>query len=218
MYYRQKLLSKLERRFGRFAIQNLMLIIVGAMAIVFLMDMLITPIIGQRLSSILIFDLNAILSGQVWRVFTFLFVPPSTSIIFIIFSLYFYWLIGSALENYWGSFGFTLYYLIGALGALISGFISGYATNNYLNLSLFFAFALLNPDFPILLFFFLPIKIKYLAILNAVSFIFMFSVGNWSDRIALLASIINILIFFTPDFIDYIKSFCKRLKNKGWNK
>lgn len=56
------------------------------------------------------------MAGQVWRVVTFLFVPPSTSVIWVIFGLYFYYMIGSTLENQWGAFGFTVYYLIGALG------------------------------------------------------------------------------------------------------
>ena len=197
--------DRLERRFRWLAIPNLMLIIVGAMAIVFIMDFAIGNTTGRSLISILSFDRAAIMAGQVWRVVTFLFVPPSTSVIWVIFGLYFYYMIGSTLENQWGAFGFTLYYLIGALGSIISGFIAGSVTNSYLNLSMFFAFALLYPDYQILLFFFIPIKMKYLALLDAVSFIVMFILGSWSTRLAIIVALINLLIFFDPNFIDRIK-------------
>ena len=137
MIYNQTWLEKLRRRFGRFGIPNLMLIIVGAMAIVFVMDFAVMAASGRSLSSVLAFDRAMIFRGQVWRIFTFLFIPPSSSLLFAALTLYFYWLIGSTLENQWGSFGFTLYYLLGVVGAIVCGFISGYATNYYLNMSLF---------------------------------------------------------------------------------
>lgn len=191
-----------------------MLILVGAMAIVFIMDFAIGNTTGRSLISILSFDRDAIMAGQVWRVVTFLFVPPSTSVIWVIFGLYFYYMIGSTLENQWGAFGFTLYYIIGALGSIISGFIAGSVTNSYLNLSMFFAFALLYPDYQILLFFFIPIKMKYLALLDAVSFIIMFILGSWSTRLAIIMALINLFIFFGPNFIDRVKSVYRRYQWK----
>ena len=70
---------------------------------------------------------------------------------------------------------------------------------------MFFAFALLYPDYQILLFFFIPIKMKYLALLDAVSFIVMFILGSWSTRLAIIVALINLFIFFGPNFIDRIK-------------
>ncbi len=214
MLYRQKWLDRLERRFGKLSIHNLMLIIVGAMAIVFLMNRMLMPAIGVSLTETLGFNRAAILNGQVWRVFTFLFLPPSYSLFFIIFSLYLYYIVGTALENQWGAFGFTAYYIIGALGAIISGFITGYATNEYLNLSLFFAFAMLFPNFEILLFFFIPIKMKWLALIDAIGFIILFVLESWSGRLAILIAVINVFIFFTPNFIDYVRSLYRRWKWK----
>ncbi len=214
MILRNGPLDRLERRFRWLAIPNLMLIIVGAMAIVFIMDFAIGNTTGRSLISILSFDRAAIMAGQVWRVVTFLFVPPSTSVIWVIFGLYFYYMIGSTLENQWGAFGFTVYYLIGALGSIISGFIAGSVTNSYLNLSMFFAFALLYPDYQILLFFFIPIKMKYLALLDAVSFIIMFILGSWSTRLAIIMALINLFIFFGPNFIDRVKSVYRRYQWK----
>ena len=135
MYLRQKWITKLERKFGRLAINNLMLILVGAMAIVFIMDLALSPQMGVSLASRLYFNRDAIFAGEVWRVFTFLFLPPESSLIFIVFALYLYYILGATLEKEWGAFGFTLFYLLGAIGAIASGMITGYATNYYINMS-----------------------------------------------------------------------------------
>ena len=214
MYYRQGLINKLERKFGKLAIKNLMLILVGAMAIVFLMDIFVSAKTGFSLWGRLMFDRSAILAGEVWRLFTFTFLPPETSLIFVILSLYFYYLIGTTLENQWGAFGFTLYYLLGVIGAIASGFITGYATNGYLNMSLFLAFAILNPNFEVMLFFFLPVKMKWLAIVDAVLLGASFVLSTWSIRISIIMALVNLLIFFTPHLIDHIKAAYRRYKWK----
>lgn len=206
MYYRRGLLDKLEKRFGKLAIKNLMLILVGAMAIVFLFDIFVSLKTGYSLEGRLIFQRSSIFAGEWWRVFTFIFLPPDSSPLFIIISLYFYYLIGTTLENQWGSFGFTLYYLLGIIGAIVSGFITGYATNYYLNMSLFLAFAILNPNFEILLFFFIPIKMKWLAIIDGVLLALSFVYSGWSGKLSLIMALVNLLIFFTPHLIDHIKA------------
>ena len=214
MITRKKWMDDLRRKLPWFGINNLMLIIVGAMAIVFVFDFAIAGGLGRDLSSVLSFDRAAILKGQVWRIFTFLFIPPSTNILFAALTMYFYWLIGSTLENQWGSFGFTLYYFLGVLGAIASGFITGYSTNYYLNMSLFFAFALLFPDYQVLLFFIIPVKMKWLAALDALLFIWSFVTSPWSGRLALLMAVVNVIIFFAPDLVDRVKSVYRRWKWK----
>ena len=84
-----KILNKLERKFGRFAIPNLMMIVIFGMALVFLIDTFINPEYTFNLSSLIMFSREDILAGQVWRILTFVFLPPSYSIIFIVFTLYF---------------------------------------------------------------------------------------------------------------------------------
>lgn len=209
-----KFLDRLSYKYSRHAIENLMLYIVIGMAIIFISDFLLLPQIGFSLSSLLTFNKAAILSGQIWRVFTFIFLPPDSSTIFMVFALYFYWLIGSGLENAWGAFKFNVYYLVGILGTIVAGLLTGYATNYYLNMSLFFAFAALYPDFEVLLFFILPIKIKWLAILDAVYFLISFFTTGFGGKIALLVAIANFLLFFGGDFIDRIKAFIRKRKFK----
>ena len=215
MYYRQGLLDRLDRKFGRYAVKNLMLILVGAMAIVYVMDLMFTSSLGVSLWSRLSFNRAAIMGGEVWRILTFLFLPPSSSgIIWTAISLYFYWFVGSALEERWGAFGFNAYYLLGAIGAIASGFVTGYATNTYLNLTLFIAFALLYPRYELRLFFFLPLEARWIAILDILLLVWMFINSGWSGRIALIIAIINLLIFFTSHLIDHIKSLYRRIKWK----
>lgn len=215
--YPENWIDKLNRKCGRHSIHNLMTIIVVGMGIVFLFDMMY-PVTGVSLSSLLSFNRAAVLHGQIWRLITFVFIPPNASVIFILFSLYFYWLIGNALENQWGSFRFNVYYFCGMIGTVLAGMITGYATNSYLNLSLFLAFALIYPDYQVLLFFFLPIKIKYLAFIDAAVLLFMFVTDSWRGRIALLVSLANVLFFFWGDFIGRIKVAKRRYefrKNAG---
>lgn len=210
MYYKENWYDKLARKYGRYSISNLMYIIVIGMGIVFLADMFLYPVTHLSLSSFLAFDRQQIMHGQFWRLISFIFIPPDSSILFIVFSLYLYWLIGSSLESQWGSFRFNLFYFTGVLGTLIAGLITGYATNSYLNLSLYLAFALLYPDYQLMLFFFLPVKIKYLALLDLIGLLILFISGTWGVRISLLISLANIIIFFWHDFIDLFRNAKRR--------
>ncbi len=206
----QNWLNKLQRKYGRYSIQNLMNSIVLGMGIVYVLDFFFYPVMHLSLSSMLCFDRAAILHGQIWRLVTFIFLPPNTSVLWILFSLYFYQLLGNQLENQWGTFRFNVFYLCGMLGTILSGFITGYATNTYLNLSLFLAFALLYPNFEFLLFFILPIKAKYLALVDAIGLVLMFFASNWSGKLALLFSLINVALFFGGDLMRDIKNAKRR--------
>ncbi|MDR2658281.1 MAG: rhomboid family intramembrane serine protease [Oscillospiraceae bacterium] len=181
-------------------ITNLMYYIVGGMATVFLLDF-----IGMGASELLYFNRAAIARGQVWRLVTFIFLPPSTSLLWVIFSLYFYWMIGNTLETQWGSFKFNLYYLLGIIGAVLGGLITGYGDNTYINLSLFLAFAALFPDFQMYLFFFLPIKMKWLALLDVLLYAYNFIMGGWDTKAAIVLSLLNVALFFGGDVVRLVR-------------
>ena len=170
MYYKETWLDKLDRKFGRHAVPNLMTILTVCTVTAWVLDYIMYFQTGMSFSSFLVFSRDLIFQGQVWRVFTFLFLPPSGNLILSAFMLYFYWMIGSALEREWGDFRFNLYYLFGFLGAIIAGLLTGYATSEYINLSLFLAFAILNPNYPVRLFFLIPIPVKFLAIVDGAVF------------------------------------------------
>ncbi len=179
----QKFIYRLQLRMGGKCISNLMKYIVVGMATVFVLDQVFATF---SFSSMLGLSMPAILSGQIWRLITFVFLPPSTSLLFIVFALYFYYVIGTTLENQWGSFAFNVYYFLGVIGCLISAVLTGYGTNTFLNLSLFLAFAAMFPDFQVLVFFFLPVKIKWLAYLDAAIYLIYFIRGPWPIRLSLI--------------------------------
>ncbi len=140
--------------------------------------------------------------------------PRARARSFIFFTLYFYYLIGTALENRWGSRRFNLYYLIGILGADLGGMLTGYGTSHYLNLSLFLAFACLYPDFEILLFFVLPVKIKYIAYLDAAYLAYRLFFLSWAGRGSVLLSFLPFFLFFGEDLFFRAKRLTWKLKNR----
>ena len=201
-------LKKLEYKLAPYAVRNLMTVIIGAMVIVYIANFAVAASgAEQSLYSYLIFDRAAIAAGQVWRVFTFIFMPPQTSLIFIIFALYFYWMMGSALEREWGALRFNVFYLVGIIGAIAAGLITGIATNSYLNMSLFLAFAAFYPNYTVMIFFILPVKVKWLAYIDLALLVYMFILNGWGGRCAILFSLVNVVIFFWRD----MAAECKRI-------
>lgn len=202
-------LYKLENKIRKIAIEKLMQIISVAMLIVFAVDtvmMLASDGMAISLNALLSFDRAAIFRGQVWRIITFIFVyPASGNMIFTLLALYFYYWTGTAVEGYWGKARFNLYYLFGIIGTLIAGFIVGYIDNMYLNLSIFLAFAAMFPETRVLLLFFIPVKVKWIGIAEGVLLLLLFILGSWADRAAILAAILNFLLFFGYDLINRIK-------------
>ncbi len=192
------------REHPRFGIPNLMNLIVFGTAIVYLLDMFS----GYMASSLVGFSSYAIFHGQIWRLVTFVFEPLNTSPLSFVLSLYFYWWIGSTLEREWGTPYFNCFYLLGVVLNILFGLITGYAGVTFLNLSMFFAFAVLYPDMQVLLFFIIPVKIKWLAWLDAAIFggsvllnlIHLDIVGALLPLIAIL----NFFIFFWGDISERI--------------
>lgn len=198
-----KWLSQMERKFGRYAIPHLMYILSGIMLAVYLIDLFFP---GTPMQSLLALDMDLVARGQIWRFLTFLFLPSSSSPLWVLLNLYFYCLLGNALEKEWGTFRLNLFYLSGILGSVLAALVTGYGVNRYLNLSLFLAFAFLFPDHEILLFFFFPIKMKYLAYVDWILFGIQLIFGDWSTRAAIIASLINFFLFFGGDFIRFLKN------------
>ena len=200
-----KFMDKLERKLGKYAIRNLMLYIILGNIAVYLLCMFNTNLV-----SYLYLDPEAVLSGQVWRLITFLFIPPSISysqFFLVALSLYFYYFIGKMLENQWGAFRFNVFYLIGVICTIVVSLIFNFSVvgASYLNESLFLAFATLFPNMQVLLFFFIPIKVKWMGIFVAALMIFQFFAGGWAIKLMILASFLNYILFFWPVLWDKIK-------------
>jgi membrane associated rhomboid family serine protease len=194
-----ELRGKFERfcfRHRDLGIPNLMLFLSVGSLIVYVFS-LIDP--SNVIYNFLCFNRYKILHGQVWRLITYVLIPSSSSL-WLLISLYFYYMIGKMLENAWGTFKFNLFYLSGVvltdIAALLLG---GTASVSDLNLSLFLAFATLYPDNMVLLFFIIPLKMKYLAwvyfALTAATVLMTSFPANLYPIIALL----NYFFFFGSD-------------------
>ena len=190
-------IDRLERRFGHLAISNLALYLVAGQIIVWTATWF-------KIVSVEWFYLNPILvlQGQVWRLVTFLLIPPATMHpIFLAFAWYIFWMISSNLESQWGTFKYNLFIYFGAsftvLASLLFPFY--YYTNYYIALTVFFAFATLNPNFEFMLFFILPVKVRWLALISLGFLIWSFFTSGWTGRLIITASMANYLLFFAKD-------------------
>ena len=200
------------QRNRNFGIPRMMLFIVIISAVVFLLH----GVGGFSLLNILAFHPALIMRGEIWRLVTWVFTPVNTNVIWVAVSLYFYYFVGSTLEREWGAGKFTIYYIFGILLNIIFGFIMWYVFNTpawlnpaYLNLSMFFAFATLFPEVTIRLFFVIPIKVKWLALVNAVFFLINIIVGVVEGQIFLAflpaVAILNYVLICGDDLLSYIK-------------
>ena len=198
-----KILDKLERKYGRYGVPNvtLGLIILQVIAYIF-------SISREEILQGLYLMPKLVLAGQVWRLITFLAVPPTTYPIFAFFFWYLFYLMGSALESHWGIFRYNIYLLIGYVVTVGAAFLipNAVATNLFLQGSVFLAFAWLNPDFLLYIFFIIPVKIKWLALITWLGYLWTLITGDWISRLMVLASICNFLLFFASDIRDRIKT------------
>lgn len=206
-------LDILERRFGRVAIPNLIFWIVIGQVLFYGLGIFTTfPVDALTLQP------GKVLQGEVWRLATFLFVPEIRVIsIWVIFVWYLLFIYGSALESSWGEFRFNLFILIGVIGtsaAALIGYLAapfaGEVPIWYLMSSIFLAFAALNPNFELLLFFILPIKVKWLAWLVWAIFALHFLSGPLPIKLLVLAAVLNLALFFGKDLLNSVKASQRR--------
>jgi hypothetical protein len=203
------LFNRFERALGRYALPNLAMYLIGGQIAFFGFSLL-----GH-------FDVRRImlwpalvLEGEWWRLFTFVLVPPAsgqltmTAALFLALSWYFFYMISQALESYWGVVRFNLFFLLGWVLTVGVSFVTpAYPTTYaFFAISVFLAFAFLNPDFELYLFFILPVKIKWFALLLWLSFAYSFVVGDWNIRLTVLAATGNFLVFFARDIVQRIRS------------
>jgi len=196
----ERLLARLERRYGGYAVPNLTAIVVAGMAAVFLLGMVRPAIIPT-----LALDFDAVKHGQVWRLVTYLFVPQTMQPLWIFFSLGFVWYVGSTLENHWGSFRFNMFYLLGCAGTTFAAWLTGEAeTNIWLNYSLMLAFGTLFPDEEFFLFV-ISIKAKWYAIFDAAYLSYAFIVGDGPTRGAIVAALAGYFIFCGGSLVALVR-------------
>lgn len=153
-------------------------------------------------AEVLSLDPAKIMQGEVWRLVTYIFVPETRSVFWILFALLFLWFLATSLEEMWGPLRLNVFYLVGMAGCTAAAFFfGGGPSNTFLNLSLFFAFATIAPDYEVFLFFIARVKIKYIAWFMAAIFGLQFVVLPLSAKMAMAASLANYLLFFAPALV-----------------
>ncbi len=204
------MLDRLERIFGRFAVPNLALYIVIGQVFVLLARMLhlIDP-------GLLVYAPVAVFAGQWWRAFTFIFVIDPGSVfgstiagyVFLVFGWQLFYLMGAALEHYWGPFRFNVFLLLSwFLTVALTCITPSFRVENWYILgSVFLAFAFLNPDFEILVMFILPLKVKWLAAITWALYAVGLILGSLPLRIQIAAPIVTFLLFFGGDMVRRTK-------------
>ncbi|MBE5974480.1 hypothetical protein ACOAOT_17645 [Lacrimispora sp. AGF001] len=214
-----KFFYNLERRYRKYAIPNLMYYIIGMYGTGLFLQLFAPEFYLQYLA----LDAQKILSGQVWRVVTFMIYPPGGGSLFgSLIGMYLYYMLGVNLERIWGAFRFNVYFFMGVIGHVAAALVVYiffrqriYLTTEFLNYSLFFAFAATFPDLEFLLFFVIPIKAKWMAMFNGIYFLYEFIMGNMATRITIVMSLINFFVFFllTRDLNRFNPKEIKRKQN-----
>jgi hypothetical protein len=198
-----RIIDRLEKWLEPYAIANITnVLVIGQMAAYVAVQN------RPDLEAMLWFVPERVLHGEVWRLLTFLFTPPSDSPIFAFFFWYLFYLMGTSLESFWGTARYNLYLLVGMVATVASAFLHPQfpVTNAFLQGTVFLAFAFLNPDFELYIFFILPVKIWWLATLTWFFYALTFITGGWATRVLICASVANFLFFFAKDIVERVKT------------
>lgn len=144
-----------------------------------------------------------VVTGEVWRLVSWVFVPPGGDLLWTAIGILFYANIGTTLEGAWGSFKLNVYYLVGILGTIVAAFLTGMPMASiYLHTTILFAFATLFPDVQFLLFFVVPVRAKWSGLIAAAFLGYEALKGGWPTRIAIGIAVGNYLLFFAKDLLD----------------
>ncbi len=191
--------KRLEDRYSRYAIRNLSLIMIILYIIGYVIELFMPDIIYY-----LYLSPYLILHGQIWRLISWIIIPPYSLSVWIIITLYFYYSIGTTLERTWGAFKFNVYIFSGIIFTLIAAFALYFITGMesysfstyYICMSIFLAFAVTYPDMEVLLMMIIPIKMKWLGVAYGVMIIVTMIQGSWVTRVSIFASLLNFVIYF----------------------
>lgn len=208
-------MDRFEKKFRKYAISNLSMKLIVLYAIGYALYY-----IRPELFSLLTLNVTDVLKGQIWRVFTWLLVPPDggSNLFFIAIMLYFYYNIGTSLERVWGDYKYNLFIIRGILLTVLSAFLwvlflrvtgltgstlelasrygASFFSTYYINMSIFLAFALTFPEAQVYLFFVLPIKVKYLGWIDAGFLIMSMVTGNSAQRFVIFAALLNVILLY----------------------
>ena len=223
-----KFLKKLEQKLSRYAIGGIINYVCALQALGIVLY-LIAP---QFLFNYLTLNPAAIMQGQIWRIFTFLVFPPAFTggstmgfILFNALALYCIRTFGMIVEQVWGKFRFNCYIILGVLlnviASLVVYLLSGFPlmlTPIHLVYSFFFVFALMFPESQILLMMVLPLKAKWIAVAEAVIYVYDFYKGGIFTKVEIFVCILHMFIFFGWMVVAGETSYKQKKRQKEFQK
>ena len=195
------ILDKLERKYPFLSFPNLYMYMTAIFLIGLIMN-LINPMFYYYYLSL---NPALILKGEIWRIFTFVFYPPtsSISIVLSLLMIYVYYSITRTLTMIWRPFKFNLYMFIGYVSQIIGAFVVYFVMKRsiimyptYTFFSIIMACALTFPDATFYIYFLIPIKAKYFAYFEMAVYALIFISSGLPDRVAIICSVVNVYIFF----------------------
>lgn len=213
-------MSNLERKYGKYAIKNLPVVILICYAIGYVLELV--DRYNVILSAISLDPYAIFHKAQIWRLFTWVLIPPRDLSIWVIFVLLFYYSISKSLEKVWGTWMLNVYVFSGlfftiigtilvylffrfvptaavsqnGLDAVMRVFSMQYVSTYYISTSLFLAYAATFPDATVLLMFFIPVKVKYMGFVYAGYLVLSCIYGGWPVATVVVFSMINFAVFF----------------------
>ena len=225
-------MSDFERKFSKYAVRDLSLKLI----ILYLAGYVIYYLKPEILYHMTL-NPYAIVHGQIWRLVSWLMIPPSTSnLFFIAVMMFFYYSIGTSLERVWGAWRYNVFIFTGILLTIVSAFLwmgFTYLTGGggtlaqvgagsyfdyyslafstyYINMGIFFAYALTFPEAMVLLFFIIPVKVKWLGLLDVAYLVFEFLQATSATRFAIAATFVNIAILYLRSHRSVRRSYSGR--------
>ncbi|SFB67737.1 hypothetical protein [Butyrivibrio sp. YAB3001] len=210
-------INELERKIGKFAIPNLTIYIIGLYVVGYVLQLAPSSV---NITAFLTLNPALILQGQIWRIFSWILIPPSGFSLLIFITLIFYYFIGNTMERTLGTFRYNLFIFGGMIFMIIGAFLayaiynviapdtayaimfyySSYFSTYYLQQTVFLAFAILYPQMQVLLMFIIPIKVKYLGILYGAIMVYECFVGfisqNYCIFFAIGSQLLNLILFW----------------------
>lgn len=160
--------------------------------------------------AMLVWDL--VLDGEVWRLLTFFFVPFTQDPIFLLFAYLIFYMMGNALEAYWGVVRYNAFLWLGAVLTIAAAGVvhDQQVSGSFLQGTVFLAFATINPDFELRLFFVLPVKVKWLALIQVAGYLLAMVSGSWAVILMVLASVGNYLVFFSSGLASRARNAARK--------
>jgi hypothetical protein len=201
------LINKLERKLGFKGIPDLPLYIVAGQVLLFF-AMQSQP----EFYNWTILSRQHVFQGELWRLLTFVFIPPTTNLLFAVFAWYIFYTMNVALEAEWGNCKLTIFLALGyfatILGTLCGG--SGIVDNRFFLASTFLAFASLHPTYELLLFFVLPVQIKFISLFTWALYLLAWLSGGAEQKITIMAGILSYVVFFGESAFLTVKQWIRK--------